>query len=87
MGLEFLQAGAPGLTAGMACCSITTVAGENVLQMVGAAFPPSVQGIEKAMRRAVKVVPCLMVPSPEEISYCLVYADCPSVKPKCSFLF
>lgn len=42
MGLEFLQAGVPGLTADMACCSITTVAGENVLQMVGAAFPLNV---------------------------------------------
>uniref|UniRef100_A0A8B9Z4L4 Kinesin family member 13B n=1 Tax=Buteo japonicus TaxID=224669 RepID=A0A8B9Z4L4_9AVES len=28
--------------------------------MVGAAFPPSVRGIERAIRRAVKVVPCLL---------------------------
>uniref|UniRef100_A0A8B9G1X0 Kinesin family member 13B n=1 Tax=Amazona collaria TaxID=241587 RepID=A0A8B9G1X0_9PSIT len=39
MGLKFFQAGAPGLRADVACCSITAVAGENVLQVVGAAFP------------------------------------------------
>lgn len=83
MGLVFLQTVAPGLTAARAHCRVTTVARENA---DGRGSFPSEWVRHWESRRAVRVVLYLMVLSPEEISYCLVYADCPSVKPKCSLL-
>lgn len=55
---------------------------ENVLQIVGAAFPPSIETARREIRRAVQVVPCLTFLSPADISYRLVSADPPSANPK-----
>lgn len=86
MGLEFLGAGAPGLTAGTVSQQWL---GKMCCRWQGQLSPSACEALrESSKRRAVKVVPSLngSFPPQKKFHTALVYADCPSVKPQCFFL-